>query len=104
MGFTSQEGCISIPAVPSASESRSTHPLAGWYTTWSTVRRVFTSTGCRISFSISRRLSAILLPSFSSTHGAPAKEVHNSQQDDRTEQGDEERWQAKVVLVDRANA
>src|SRR4030095_9459284 len=33
------------------------------------------------------------------THGTPAKEVHNSQQDERTEQGDEERWQAQVVLV-----
>ena len=47
--------------------------------------------------------STILSP-LSSTHGTPAKEVHNGQEDDRTEQGDAKRWQAQMVLVDGANA
>jgi len=44
------------------------------------------------------------LSSFSSMHSAPAPEVHDSQQNDRTEQGDQERWQTDVVLVDGVNA
>ena len=63
-----------------------------------------TSTGRRRLLAIGRRTSTLRLSSFASTHGAPAKEVHNGQEDDRTEQGDEERWQAQMALVDGANA
>jgi len=63
-----------------------------------------TSTGRRRLLASGRRTSTLRPSSFASTHGAPAKEVHNGQEDDRTEQGDEERWQAQMVLVDGANA
>jgi hypothetical protein len=42
-----------------------------------TTRRMFTAPG--------RRTSTLLLSSFSSAHSAPAKEVHDGQQDNRTE-------------------
>ena len=65
---------------------------------------LLTSTGRRLLLASGRHTSTIRPSSFASTHGAPAKEVHNGQEDDRTEQGDEERWQAQMVLVDSANA
>ena len=61
-----------------------------------TTRRMLTAPG--------RCTSTLLLSSSTSAHGAPAKEVHDGQQDNRTEQGDQERGQAQAVLVDGANA
>ena len=37
-------------------------------------------------------------------HRATAQEIHDGQQNDRSEQRHKERWQAKVVLVNGANA